>query len=439
MGRENKAEGLLGQKICGIPLPLFMGLSIVIWVIGFSGKLPNSVFATLMFLWSLGMFLQWLGSNTPVLGKYIGFGGILPLFGASILVTVGLIDEGLKLQCKEFVSSNIQPVLVGVLLCGAILGRLDGNTLRKAALRYIPVILIGQTCALGGCYLVGKLMGYNVFESVILVAFPCFSGGSGGPLNNIPPAITSAMGIDGTQFVGYMMAGASLANVEAILMCAVLDAVGKGFPAITGNGNLIRSKTGEIKTEQYKIGKFDGNLINLLRAIFLVGFMVVISTLIASVMKPIINLNYLVYLILILIVLKLGRMLPQDWEESMAHLQSFISPLFLPALIAGMGIGSIDLVETFSALTPGFFLLVTVTVVCFVAGSMLGGFLLGMYPVEAGISVGCCSCNIGGTGDIICFETAKRMTLYPFASLSTRIGGAIALLELGLLLPFVQL
>ena len=170
-----------------------------------------------------------------------------------------------------------------------------------------------------------------------------------------------------------------------------------------------------------------------------IGFLVICGNVIAVIMKPIINLNYLVYVILLCFIVKLSGIMPQDWEDSMAHWMGLAIPLFLPALIAGMGIGSIDLVATFSSLTPGFFVLVTVTVLSFVLGAMIGGFLVGFYPIEAGISVGCCSCNIGGTGDIICCETAHRMNLYPFASLSTRLGGAIALLELGIILQYVKL
>ena len=105
--------------------------------------------------------------------------------------------------------------------------------------------------------------------------------------------------------------------------------------------------------------------------------------------------------------------------------------------MVGIGIGTIDLVGVFQALNFRFFLLVTVVVVAYVVFSMLFGRLFGLYPVESGISVGCCSCNLGGTGDLICCQVAKRLDLYPFASISTRIGGAIALVVLGLVLQFM--
>lgn len=430
--------GFLNSKIVGMPMKVFLPLALIIWVIAFIGKLPKDVYCTLIFLWTLGSFLQWVGNKTPILGKYVGFGGILPLFGASLLVTLGLIGPDLKEQCGTFVTSNIVPVLMGFLMCGSILGRLDRETLKKAALRYLPVILIGQACAIGGSFLMGKILGYDLFHAVVLNAFPCFSGGSGASMGSIPLMITETLGLDGNEFVGFMMSAATLANVEAILLSGLLDLLGKAKPSLTGNGNLVRSKNGKIDVDNQKKVRFDGNFDNLLKVLAVMGTIVVVGNVLATLIRPIINLNYIVYIILICLIVKLTGILPKDWENAMADWMGLILPIFLPALIAGMGIGSIDLVATFSAITPAFFLLVTTTVLCFVGGSMLGGWIVGFYPVEAGISAGCCSCNIGGTGDIICCETAHRMNLYPFASLSTRIGGAIALLELGFLMQFVQ-
>ena len=429
----------LDAKIVGMPMKAFLPMAIIVWVIGFIGKLPTDVFCTMIFLWTIGSFLQWVGNKTPILGKYVGFGGILPLFGASLLVTLGLIGPDLKAQCNTFVTSNIVPVLMGFLMCGSILGRLDRETLKKAALRYFPVILIGQAFAIGGSFLLGKVLGYDLFHSVVLNAFPCFSGGSGASMGSIPVMITETLGIDGKEFVGFMMSAATLANVEAILLCGLLDLLGKAKPSLTGNGNLVRSKDATIDVNEGKRARFDGNFDHLLKVLAIMGAIVVMGNVLAGLIRPIINLNYIVYIILICIVVKLTGILPKDYENAMADWMGLILPIFLPSLIAGMGIGSIDLVDTFAAITPGFFILVTTTLLCFVGGTMLGGWLVGFYPVEAAISAGCCSCNIGGTGDIICCETAHRMNLYPFASLSTRIGGAIALLELGFLMQFVQL
>ena len=437
----SKFAELLNSKkysISGIPMILFFPFAILIWILAFTGKIGKDAFSTLMFVMTLGMFLQWLGNKTPFLGKYVGFGGILPLFGASLLVTIGLVSPDLKSQCSSFVSGHLTPYLVSILICCAVIGKMDRETLKKAVIRYFPVIIIGQVFAMAGAFICGRLLGYSDFESLVLTAFPCFCGGSGGATTRIP-AILNDLGLEGSSFVGFTMTAASLANIEAILLCSVLDAIGKVRPSMTGNGKLIRNMEKNIDAKEQKAEKFNGDFSILVASLFIIGVIVIVSQFLASLIKPLINLNYLVYVVIICIIIKITGVFPKKWEDAISYWQSIAVPIMLPALISGMGIGSIDLVEVVQSLNPSFFILVTVTVVAFVVGSMLGGFLFGMFPVEAGISVGCCSTNIGGTGDIICCETAHRMELYPFAALSTRIGGAIALIELGFIVAFIQI
>jgi malate:Na+ symporter len=50
--------------------------------------------------------------------------------------------------------------------------------------------------------------------------------------------------------------------------------------------------------------------------------------------------------------------------------------------------------------------------------------LLGMYPIETAI-VNACHSGQGGTGDVAILTAANRMQLMPFAQIATRIGGAL--------------
>ena len=81
--------------------------------------------------------------------------------------------------------------------------------------------------------------------------------------------------------------------------------------------------------------------------------------------------------------------------------------------------------------------MVTCTILTFVIAAGIFGRLFGLYPIESAISIGCCSCDIGGTGDLVNCQVSKRMDLFPFASISTRLGGALALLVLGVLIPML--
>ena len=58
------------------------------------------------------------------------------------------------------------------------------------------------------------------------------------------------------------------------------------------------------------------------------------------------------------------------------------------------------------------------------ATGALVGHWLKMYPIEAAI-VNACHSGQGGTGDVAILTAANRMTLMPFAQIATRIGGAI--------------
>ena len=69
-----------------------------------------------------------------------------------------------------------------------------------------------------------------------------------------------------------------------------------------------------------------------------------------------------------------------------------------------------------------------ITIFCTVATLMsvgaLVGKLLGMYPIESAI-INACHSGQGGTGDVAILTAANRMQLMPFAQIATRIGGAV--------------
>ena len=78
-----------------------------------------------------------------------------------------------------------------------------------------------------------------------------------------------------------------------------------------------------------------------------------------------------------------------------------------------------------------------ITIVATVATLMGTGFLVGrylnMYPIETAI-VNACHSGQGGTGDVAILTAANRMVLMPFAQIATRIGGAITVTAVLILL-----
>jgi len=422
-----------GVTFLDLPAPLFLVFAVLLWVSFGFGWIPPTSLSLFVFLLSIALPLTWLGNKTPFLGKYLGFGALLTIFGPPFLVNLGYITPDMQASIKSLCNDVLIPLNIGLLLSGSILGKLDRKVLLRSFLLYLPVIVLSMAATVAVVFLACPLLGYSSFEGLVLTAFPCFAGGSGGPLLSIP-AMLNEIGMDGGTFIALMMAALTLSNVEAIVFSALLDSLGKVKPSWTGNGKLLRKGVFDASAGA---AKFDGKIGSLHAGFFVAAALFALSQVIATLLKPIINLNYIVWLIVLCLILKMLNVIPKEVEEKIAWASDHTVGLVLPAMMVGLGISMIDLVSLGQALNFRFFLLVTIVVLAYTVFSMLFGRLFGFYPVEAGISVGCCSCNIGGTGDLICCQVAHRLDLYPFASISTRIGGALALVVLGLILPLV--
>ena len=77
------------------------------------------------------------------------------------------------------------------------------------------------------------------------------------------------------------------------------------------------------------------------------------------------------------------------------------------------------------------------TVVTIMATGFVVGRLMKMYPIETAI-VNACHSGQGGTGDVAILTAANRMQLMPFAQIATRIGGAVTVTVVLMLLGYFK-
>ena len=147
----------------------------------------------------------------------------------------------------------------------------------------------------------------------------------------------------------------------------------------------------------------------------------------------------LAWTIILAILIKTTNILPEDVSYDCVYSMQFALKAMLPMLIAGIGVCSLRFTDLTSYFSGGVLLVIFLGILGAMVGAMLFGRLAGLYPYEAGVTAGLCCCNIGGSGDIAVLTAAKRMDLLAFASISTRIGGALMVIWLGLLYPMFML
>ncbi len=107
------------------------------------------------------------------------------------------------------------------------------------------------------------------------------------------------------------------------------------------------------------------------------------------------------------------------------------------ALLIGIGVTYTDLGAVINAFSFETFILVLAVVLGSIVGAGIGGKLVGFHFIESALAAGLCMANMGGTGDVAVLSAARRFELMPFAQISSRLGGALVLIIVGLVIPFL--
>ena len=95
----------------------------------------------------------------------------------------------------------------------------------------------------------------------------------------------------------------------------------------------------------------------------------------------------------------------------------------LPLLFA-IGVSLTPWDKLVAAFTVPYIITIVSTVVTIIATGFFVGGWLKMYPIDTAIVTACHS-GQGGTGDVAILTAANRMQLMPFSQIATRIGGAL--------------
>lgn len=438
-------------NVCGLNFKFFLPFFIIVLIATYTNMLPTTVIysndagkyvattfiGTLAFLMSVGGIFFWIGNTVPILNNYLGGACLLPLFGASLMNYMGLIPAPLVNGCKVLMKGGFQDSYIAFLLVGSILV-MDRKILLNATARYLPTVLGSQVFALGACLLGGVITGFGAKEGLFLVGAPCMSGGSAGAITTLPKLYSDLSGKDMTGLAGQFLCYASIANVLAVLFAALGNGITAKFKGMNGNGSILIEKSrSKDEVEEEKRPKTSADYAKLGGGIFMALAFYLAGNILGNLPGTGVIAG-LAWTIILAIIVKCTNIIPQDVADNCVYSMNFSLRALLPTLIAGIGVTSLKITDLTSFFSAGALVVIILAVLGAFIGAMLFGRLSGLYPYEAGITAGLCCCNIGGSGDIAVLTAGNRMNLLAFASISTRIGGALMVIWIGLLYPLLM-
>ncbi|MBG2631422.1 2-hydroxycarboxylate transporter family protein [Klebsiella michiganensis] len=411
-------------KVGIIPLPLFLLAGGLIALDCLGGKLPSDIVVMVATLAFFGFACGEFGKRLPVLGK-LGAAAICATFIPSALVHYGLLPEVVvESTTKFYKSTNILYLYICCIIVGSIMS-MNRTTLIQGFLRIFFPMLCGEIVGMVVGVGVGTALGLEPFQVFFFIVLPIMAGGVGEGAIPLSIGYAALMHMDQGVALGRVLPMVMLGSLTAIVISGCLNQLGKRFPHLTGEGQLMLNRRNETHRETPVEGKMD------VTTLASGALLAVLLYMLGMLGQKTIGLPAPVGMLFLAVLLKLvNGVSPRLQEGSQMVYKFFRTAVTYPILFA-VGVAITPWQELVNAFTVTNLLVIISTVTALVATGFLVGKKIGMYPIDVAI-VSCCQSGQGGTGDVAILTSGNRMNLMPFAQIATRIGGAINV-SLGLL------
>lgn len=417
---------LMSYKVGVISLPMYLILSIVVIFAAKTNNLPNDMIGGFAAIMVFGIVLSELGMKLPVL-KNIGGPAILALMVPSFLVYWNVLPKPMMDSITTLMKqANFLYLYIAILVCGSMLG-MNRNTLVNGLTKIFIPMVVGTAAAIAAGLLVGVTLGYSVHHTIFYIIVPIICGGVGEGILPLSIAYSGILGQEAGTFVAQMIPAAVIGNVVAIIAAGILKRMGDKNKALTGDGVLVKSNDNLADMPSAADKAIDFSLMGagLLMActFFIVG----------KVLSHYIGIPGPIIMILAAALAKTLKLIPERLETGAFQLYKFIASNLTWPLMVGLGILYVPLKDVAAIISVPYVLTCVAVVLAMVVAGFYVGRMINMYPVEAAIVTGCRG-GLGGTGDVAILSAANRMSLMPFAQISTRIGGAATVIAATFLL-----
>ncbi|XCP85778.1 2-hydroxycarboxylate transporter family protein [Roseburia hominis] len=424
--------------VFGIHVKYFLPLCLIVLVALLTGCLPADGFVqSIVVLMSVGGLLSWIGSVVPLI-RSIGGKLLFPMFGAVILMKTGIFPEEASASANLLMDNGFQMFFVAAIVVGTIFAT-DGKLLKASALRYLPVLLIVQVFALAFAFLSSLITGKSFYEAVFFVAAPCMAGGTSGAITTLPALYSSVLKTDMSTMSGTLFATAMLGTYLALAVVIIMKVLAHSFPKLMGNGHgeLLRHESAAITEAKKNMTVYPNSTDDygdLIGGLFISLAVTVVGAILNHFIPSVV---YIAWTIIIVILAKIFGLVPDDLCKKANCWSQFSQEFLLIIVCTAIGMSSSSGASLASILSPATVIILLLTFVGAIIGAMVGAKIFGLHRYETAITAAMCSCNIGVSGDVQMLAVTERMDLLAFATISTRIGGAMMLIEISILFPMV--
>lgn len=419
-------------KVGIIPLPLFVLAGALIAIDCLGGKLPSDIVVMVATLAFFGFACGEFGKRLPLVGK-MGAAAICATFIPSALVYYGLLpDVVVDSTTKFFKSTNILYLYICCIIVGSIMS-MNRTTLIQGFLRIFFPMLCGEVVGMLVGMGVGMALGMEPFQIFFFLILPIMAGGVGEGAIPLSIGYAALLHMDQGVALGRVLPIVMLGSLTAIVISGCLNQLGKRYPHLTGEGELMPASKKERKNSSAALNSEAGGKTDV-TTIASGALLAVLLYMVGMLGHKLIGLPAPVGMLFVAVLIKLCHgVSPRMLEGSQVVYKFFQTSVTYPILFA-VGVAITPWQELVNAFTLSNLLVIVSTVSALVATGFFVGKKIGMHPIDVAI-VSCCQSGQGGTGDVAILTAGNRMVLMPFAQIATRIGGAInvslALLFLG--------
>jgi malate:Na+ symporter len=435
---------LVDSRIGIIPLPIYVVLVALVATLVYTGEMRSDGPTMIAVLVLGGFTCAEIGKRIPIL-RNIGAGAIFATFIPSALAYYHLIPSKMESSIIEFTkSTNFLYIFIASIIVGSILG-MDRDVLIKGFLKVFVPLSVGSVVASIVGTAVGTALGLGSYHTFFYVVVPIMAGGVGEGAIPLSIGYAALTGVPQGEVFAQVLPPVMLGSLTAILLSGTLNFVGKRYPHLTGEGRLQPLKEGEFDIQAASHddgghgegGKEKGVGPVGVSTIAAAGLTAITLYLLGVICYHLFGLPAPVAMLFLAVLAKLTRAVSPQLQLGGLVVFDFVRTTMTYPLLFAIGVALTPWDKLMAAFHFANVITIVSTVVAIIATGFFVGRLMNMYPIETAI-VNACHSGQGGTGDVAILTAANRMQLMPFAQIATRIGGAVTITAVLLILGYLK-